>query len=104
MIGLGPHHLITPYKQLTQTPFPVYTDPTLAVHKALGMNLRTTDPGPDSECGYYVGNSIPPTTGGGSSKLGRGLTRLRRKLTTFPLFERAGDPNQLGGEFVIGPG
>lgn len=103
LIGLGPHHLITPYKHLTQTPFPVYTDPTLSIHKALGMNLRTTDPGPDSECGYYVGNTTATTHNGGPFGFGHSLSRLRHKLATFPLFERAGDPNQLGGEFVLGP-
>lgn len=65
------------------------------MYHALGLNLRSTDRGSNSERGHYV------------VQRGGAFGTLRRTLagaTRLPLFERAGDATQLGGEFVLGPG
>jgi hypothetical protein len=64
IIGLGSHSLISPYKretlitvfpssmdadyslrfpELTGSRLPIFTDPTLALHRTLGMILKTTN-------------------------------------------------------------
>lgn len=65
------------------------------MHRALGMNLRSTDRGSNAERGHYI-----TSTGGTFGSLRRTLAGA----TKLPLFERAGDSTQLGGEFVLGPG
>ena len=81
--------------ELTNTRISIYTDPTLSIHRILGMTLRATDPGPESERGHYVHH----TTIGG-------IRRTLADLMTnrLPAFEKGGDIAQLGGEFVFGPG
>lgn len=74
---------------------PLYTDPTLTVHRALGMTLKSTDPGPDSDRGEYVTHGY--------------IGGLRRMVANalgmkLPIWEKGGDVAQLGGEFVLGPG
>ncbi|OCB91700.1 hypothetical protein A7U60_g1052 [Sanghuangporus baumii] len=94
IVGMGSPSLITPYRQLTGTTFPIYSDPTLAVYHALGMTLRSSDRGSASERGYYIASR------------GGAFDSLRRTIagaTRLPLFERAGDTAQLGGEFILGP-
>ncbi|THH08582.1 hypothetical protein EW145_g2610 [Phellinidium pouzarii] len=99
VIGLGPHSLIAPYRQLTDACFPIYTDPTLALHRALGMSLKKTNPGPNSERGHYITNG-----NSGIGMLRRTLVNAVSQRLVLPLFERGGDGAQLGGEFVLGPG
>lgn len=92
--------LCTPYltriiSGIFRMPINIYTDPTLRLHAALGMTLRTSDPGPDSEKGEYVRHG----------PIG-GLAMVVRNAICvgMPVWEKGGDATQLGGEFVIGPG
>jgi len=95
LLGIGSHTFITPYRNVTGTRLPIFTDPSCSLHRALGMTLKTTYPGPDSERGHYV-------TYGTLGSIRRTLTDvITRKL---PVFERGGDITQLGGEFIFGPG
>ncbi|EJD06876.1 uncharacterized protein FOMMEDRAFT_41408, partial [Fomitiporia mediterranea MF3/22] len=95
IVGMGSPTLITPYRELTGTTFPIFTDPTLSVYRALGMNLRSTDRGSAAERGHYIASR-----GGALGSLKRTLQGAKR----LPLFERGGDTTQLGGEFILGPG
>ena len=83
------------HADIFRTPIPMYTDPTLRLYAALGMTLRTNDPGPDSEKGEYVRHGVI----GGIAMVVRNALRV-----AMPVWERGGDATQLGGEFVIGPG
>ena len=76
-------------------PVPLYTDPTLRLYAALGMTLRTNDPGPDAEKGEYIRHGFI----GGIAMVVRNALRVG-----MPVWERGGDATQLGGEFVLGPG
>lgn len=76
-------------------PFPVYTDPTCALYRALGMTLRTTDGGPDSGRGSYIRH-------GAAS--GIAMVVKNTLKTGILLHKDVGDAKQLGGEFVLGPG
>ncbi|KAH8117951.1 hypothetical protein DFH11DRAFT_1503507 [Phellopilus nigrolimitatus] len=96
IVGLGSPSLIAPYRQITGASFPIYTDPSLAVYRALSMSLKPTGAGSESTHQYVVSGNTIKTLGG-----------LRRTLAArfvLPLFERGGDAAQLGGEFVLGPG
>ncbi len=73
----------------------MFTDPSLRLHAALGMTLRTNDPGPDSEKGDYCKHG--PI--GGLAMVVRNALRVG-----MPVWEKGGDASQLGGEFVLGPG
>ncbi|KAI0822547.1 hypothetical protein BC628DRAFT_1327234 [Trametes gibbosa] len=95
IIGNGSHGMIKSYRHIFRTPILMYTDPTLRLHAALGMTLRTSDPGPDSEKGSYVRHG--PI--GGLAMVVRNALRVG-----MPVWERGGDATQLGGEFVFGPG
>ncbi|RPD59582.1 hypothetical protein L227DRAFT_503360 [Lentinus tigrinus ALCF2SS1-6] len=95
IIGNGSPNMIKSYRNIFRTPIPMYTDPTLRLYAALGMTLRTNDPGLDSEKGEYVRHGVI----GGIAMVVRNALRVG-----MPVWERGGDATQLGGEFVIGPG
>ena len=83
------------FTEMTGTKLPIYTDPTLSLHRVLGMTLKSMDPGTVSERGHYVKTTA--------------FEGIRRSLkdamaSRLPVFEKAGDVAQLGGEFILGPG
>ena len=81
--------------EIFRLPFEVYTDPQHRIYNALGMTLRSSDPGPDSQKGGYVRHG---TVGGITMVV---LNAIKVKM---PVWEKGGDIEQLGGEFVLGPG
>jgi AhpC/TSA antioxidant enzyme len=81
--------------EIFNLPFPLYTDPTCALYRALGMTLRTTDGGPDSERGDYIRHG---------AATGVAMVLKNALSTRMPLYKRVGDAKQLGGEFILGPG
>ncbi|KAI0687724.1 AhpC/TSA antioxidant enzyme-domain-containing protein, partial [Cytidiella melzeri] len=95
VIGNGSPAMIKSYRHIFRSPFELYTDPTHKVYNALGMNLRTTNPGPDAERGEYVRHGLL----GGIAMVVRNALRVG-----MPVWEKGGDVAQLGGEFVLGPG
>lgn len=72
----------------------MYTDPTLSIHRVLGMNLKSLDSGSAAEQGHYV-----------KSGVFGGIRRTLKDAVTMklPVFEKGGDLSQLGGEFILGP-
>ncbi|OCH86609.1 hypothetical protein OBBRIDRAFT_737671, partial [Obba rivulosa] len=95
IIGNGSPAMIKSYRQIFRTPFALYTDPTLRLHAELGMTLRTTDAGPESEKGDYVRHGLV----GGIAMVVRNALKVG-----MPVWEKGGDVAQLGGEFILGPG
>lgn len=77
-------------------PFPVYTDPTLELYRALGMTRQTGDAGTEEEKGDYVQHG----TLGGTLMVARNLGKMGKKGVTL----NPGHFTQLGGEFTLGPG
>lgn len=78
-----------------RAPFAFYTDPTLRLYKALGMNLRVMEPKSQRKQGGYVRHG--PV--GGIAMVFKNALRVG-----MPIWEKGGDFTQLGGEFILGPG
>ncbi|KAG6374342.1 hypothetical protein JVT61DRAFT_4371 [Boletus reticuloceps] len=95
VIGNGSYNMIKSYRQIFRTPFTFYTDPTLRIYKALGMTLRIMEPKSQRKRGGYVRHG--PMSG--IAMVFKNALRVG-----MPVWERAGDMTQLGGEFVLGPG
>jgi hypothetical protein len=116
VISNGAHGMIAKYRQIFGLPFKVYTDPSLALYQALGMgrdgdikhhcnqqiHKHSTSVGSISEKnsdiskpGEYVKHSLMG---------GIAMVVLRAFKVGMPVWEKGGDVNQLGGEFVFGPG
>jgi alkyl-hydroperoxide reductase/thiol specific antioxidant family protein len=116
VISNGAHGMIAKYRQIFGLSFKVYTDPSLALYQALGMgrdgdikhhNQQThkhsisvgssiSEKNPDiSKPGEYVKHSLMG---------GIAMVVMRAFKVGMPVWEKGGDINQLGGEFVFGPG
>ncbi|RSH81581.1 hypothetical protein EHS25_006203 [Saitozyma podzolica] len=90
IIGNGSNKMIDGYRNKSfRCPFKMYTDPTLALYRALGLTRQTTDAGPDEEKGDYLVQSGLEQT----------VSTLKR-ATKMPL-RNPGHFLQLGGEFVF---
>jgi hypothetical protein len=59
------------------------------------MTLRTNDHGPEFDRGPYIRHGLMG---------GIAMVVLNALRVGMPVFEKGGDPAQLGGEFVLGPG
>ena len=81
--------------EIFRTPFTFYTDPTLRLYKALGMTLRLMEPKSQRKRGGYVRHGSV----GGIAMVFKNALRVG-----MPVWEKAGDFTQLGGEFILGPG
>ncbi|KAF8905085.1 AhpC/TSA antioxidant enzyme-domain-containing protein, partial [Gymnopilus junonius] len=92
VIGNGAPGMIQKYRQMFGLPFKVYTDPSLAIYQALGMER---DGHPHVESGSYVKHGV---MSGIAMVVGRAIK------VGMPVWERGGDVDQLGGEFIFGPG
>jgi peroxiredoxin len=95
IISNGSHKMTKAYRRIFRMPFALYVDPSLRVYHALGMTLRTLDGGSESERGQYVQHG---TVGGIAMVVGHAAK------VGMPVWEKGGDIQQLGGEFVLGPG
>jgi len=95
VVGNGSHAMIRAYRKIFKFPFKIYTDPSLDVYKALGMTLRTDNSGASCESGLYVKHNMIT---------GMGMVLKNAVANGLPLWENGGDVQQLGGEFVLGPG
>ncbi|KAF9517025.1 hypothetical protein BS47DRAFT_1291551 [Hydnum rufescens UP504] len=97
IIGNGSPAMAKAYKGMPsynvfQCPYPIYVDPTRAVYNALGMTRRTLNSGAESEKCTYVRH-------GTLGSIGMAL----KNAFKMPI-GKAGNPGQLGGEFLLGPG
>lgn len=114
VISNGAHPFISKYKQLFALPFPVYTDPSLALHAALGMggtgqrNAAATTPIDVAQCEKAGSEEKATVVDGGYARHGlvTGIAMVvgRAIKAGMPVWENGGDIRQLGGEFVLGPG
>lgn len=96
VIGNGSFSMIKSYRQIFRTPFAVYTDPSMRLHNALGMmSLRKAGPKSPTKRGSYVRHG---------KVNGLAMVVANALRTGMPIWEKGGDPSQLGGEFVFGPG
>lgn len=113
VIGNGSYNMIKSYRRecfthcdgsggsmmaptdIFRTQFTFYTDPTLRLHKALGMTLRIMEPKSQRKRGGYVRHGSM----GGIAMVFKNALRVG-----MPVWEKGGDFTQLGGEFVLGPG
>ncbi|KAG6843844.1 hypothetical protein H0H87_012615, partial [Tephrocybe sp. NHM501043] len=96
LITNGPPAYIDKYRAMLGLTSHMYADPTGELYDALGMSR--TNPTDTTK--------HPPTTGSAKrSTVGALATVVVRALKAgLPVWERAGDVHQLGGEFVLGPG
>lgn len=96
VISNGSWKMIKPYKKLLgdKCPYPIYTDRGKHLYTALGMTLRTWNAGKqkDGDVGKYITHSL-----GESVVVG---VQAGLKMPMKP----PGDQQQLGGEFILGPG
>ncbi|KAE9398144.1 hypothetical protein BT96DRAFT_995173 [Gymnopus androsaceus JB14] len=99
IIGNGGWEMIKSYRRIFKLPYPVYTDPTAALYTALGMTLRTLDPGPK-----------PPRSSGQRPEsyvrhrsIASGVALVLRNAVKarMPVWRYMGDKTILGGEFVF---
>lgn len=132
VISNGAHGMISKYRQIFNLPFRVYTDPSLALYKALGMGKAETSCGVDHQ---YLSDTPAPVmprkkkmsyslrrkglntsasslsdreyVGGyvrHGTMSGLAMVFVRAIKVGMPVWENSGDTRQLGGEFVLGPG
>ncbi|PPQ64609.1 hypothetical protein CVT26_002007 [Gymnopilus dilepis] len=106
VIGNGAPGMIHKYRQIFGLPFKVYTDPSLAIYQALGMGrdgrrgqhqhrASSVDLSTGCNCKSYVKHGL---VGGLAMVVGRAIK------VGMPVWENGGDVDQLGGEFIFGPG
>lgn len=103
--------MIKSYRQIFQTPFAVYVDPTMQLYTALGMTLRSVvvekdrhrrgarNSGSGTESEREGGNYVRHGLMGGIA-----MVVVRAVRVGMPVWEKGGEIGQLGGEFVLGPG
>ncbi|KAG6909854.1 hypothetical protein DXG01_014882 [Tephrocybe rancida] len=119
LIGNGSPGLIDKYKSMFGLNCEMYVDPTMAIYETLGMG-RVGDPSaPDPSCDPVERSCTPhpPTEKEtpGDKKNGKSYVRhgtvsslahvaVRALRARLPVWEHGGDIQQLGGEFVLGPG
>lgn len=96
VVGNGSFNMIKSYRQIFRTPFVVYTDPSMRLHSALGMmSLQKTAPKSPTKRGGYIRHG---------KVNGLAMVVANALRVGMPIWEKGGDPSQLGGEFVFGPG
>ena len=83
------HKIIESYRKTLKVPFAVYSDSSRAVYNALGVKLRSANPGTVKDVGGYT-HSLTSW---------ESVAVAARLTPTQP-----GDTKQLGAEFVLGPG
>ncbi|KAF9466589.1 hypothetical protein BDZ94DRAFT_1143788, partial [Collybia nuda] len=102
VISNGAHAFIPKYRQLFGLPYDMYTDPELCLYRALGMardGLSLTHETGDDHVPLLDGGYVRHSLVGGIA-----MVVMRALRTGMPVWEKGGDIDQLGGEFVLGPG
>ena len=122
VISNGAQAYLPKYRQLFSMPFSMYTDPSLALYVALGMGRDGVRKSPST-----VPSSPRANTHGHGRQIKKNMVAEREALLDggyvqhglvggiamvvgralkagMPVWEKGGDINQLGGEFVFGPG
>ncbi|KAF9648677.1 hypothetical protein BDM02DRAFT_3078302, partial [Thelephora ganbajun] len=103
LIGSGSAGMARIYKKMARFHFTVYTDPTLQLHEALGL-YKTGDVQTEGLRERAVGRSYVKHNGRWTS-LRMALRVAAAKAVHIGIDDcQPGDLEQLGGEFVFGPG
>ncbi|ORX36902.1 AhpC/TSA antioxidant enzyme-domain-containing protein [Kockovaella imperatae] len=90
IIGNGSVKMLPGYKNKAfNCPFPMYTDPSLELYRALGQTRQSGDAGADEDAGDYLVQSVMQQT----------VSTVKR-ATMMPL-RNPGHFTQLGGEFIF---
>ncbi|KAG1819915.1 hypothetical protein EV424DRAFT_917786 [Suillus variegatus] len=87
IISNGSYNMIRSYR--------LYTDPSSRIYGILGMTVKAVESKAEQRRSSYVRHS----RAGGIAMVIANALRVG-----MPVWEKAGDPTQLGGEFVLGPG
>ncbi|KAG1727730.1 hypothetical protein EDB19DRAFT_1642877 [Suillus lakei] len=95
VISNGSYNMIKSYRQIFRTPYAVYTDPSSRLYGILGMTMKSVEPKAEQRRSGYVRHG----RAGGIAMVIANALRVG-----MPVWEKAGDVTQLGGEFVLGPG
>ncbi|EGG02499.1 uncharacterized protein MELLADRAFT_117548 [Melampsora larici-populina 98AG31] len=95
IIGLGSHYMIQKYGALFPCPYPIYTDASESnrLYRALGMNKRSIESGPDLLKGDYLESMSTLEL----------LTYGIKNSLKLPGLKSPGDLKQLGGELIFEP-
>ncbi|GAA6002622.1 uncharacterized protein JCM10292_002936 [Rhodotorula paludigena] len=88
LVNSGSPQLISSYRTRLDTPFPLYSDRSRSLYRALGMTRKTWDMGSDSDKGSYIVKSQMQNI---TSSISAGIA-----MPKYP-----GSQTQLGGEFVF---
>ena len=118
VISNGAHSMIAKYRQIFGLSFKMYTDPSLALYRALGMsrvgdikkhhhnrwthNHSTSVGSSISEKNLIINKPGEYVKHGWMG--GIAMVVMRAFKVGMPVWEKGGDVNQLGGEFIFGPG
>lgn len=94
VIGCGGTNMITPYKEYTGCPFPIYADPTRALYHALGMSW-TMDFG-NKRPDYMKDISIPKWIYGQMVQANEQVSKQGMRMAM-----KSGHWLQIGGEFLF---
>ena len=91
-----------PLTEIFHLPYELFVDgsPGQALYRALGMGpissgIQKARGTPENNVGSYVRHGVVS---------GLAMVVARALRVGMPVWERGGDPSQLGGEFVLGPG
>lgn len=95
VVGQGHPHVIASYKRVMGVPewIKMYSDPSRKTYQALGMTLKTNDPGPACAKPDYITMPMFKSS----------MTAIKKSLFEMPI-RSPGDLKLLGGEFILGPG
>ncbi|WWC89539.1 uncharacterized protein L201_004463 [Kwoniella dendrophila CBS 6074] len=90
IIGNGSDKMLNGYRNKAfKCPFKMYTDPTLALYRAMGLTRQTGDGGDEEDKGDYLVQSAMAST-----------VQTIKRATKMPL-KNPGHFTQLGGEFIF---
>ncbi|ORY32615.1 AhpC/TSA antioxidant enzyme-domain-containing protein, partial [Naematelia encephala] len=90
IIGNGSAKMLNGYRNKAfKCPFKMYTDPTLALYRKLGLTRQTGNAGPDTDKGAYLIQTPLEST-----------IQTIKRATQMPL-RNPGHFTQLGGEFIF---
>ncbi|EIM90694.1 uncharacterized protein STEHIDRAFT_48803 [Stereum hirsutum FP-91666 SS1] len=105
LVGCGSYGLIKSYRHIFDLPYPIYTDSSQQLYRALGLHMTEERSIPS-----HLATHMHPTHQGGGARyvkhksVGAFAMVVRRALKVgMPVWEKGGDAAQLGGEFVFGP-
>ena len=105
IIGNGSHKMLNGYRSESvdmatgtglivdkhfRSPYRMYTDPSLALYRALGLTRQTGNSGPDDEAGSYLVQTAMEST-----------KQTLKRATQMPLLHSPGHFLQIGAEFVF---